>query len=215
VPQSGRFPCKSAVPGSAPALPSMPPNPDVEAALELSDGDQAQAPLAAGVGKNGSRAACSPPGAQPLDSPVHTDPAASQIPVSSAPHGRVKSPLFAMLLAPGWLDARIDRCQVVRSRKRPGLSRSAGSRRRSSLSLPSEPHRLRRRRSRLGRSLSPSGRWANHGVASPQPRRQRSMRAPRAHQRPCRQRAGTPHPGVERGLEPHPDYSGSACLSGS
>ena len=38
---------------------------------------------------------------QPLASPVHTDPAASQIPESSAPHGRVKVPLFAILLAPG------------------------------------------------------------------------------------------------------------------
>jgi hypothetical protein len=111
-------------------------------------------------------------------------------------------PLFAMLLAPGWPDARIDRCQVVRSRKRPGLSRSAGSRRRSSLSLPSEPHRLRRRRSRLGRTLSPSGRWTNHGVASPQPRRHRSIASPARNSTPCRQRAGTPRPGVERGLEP-------------
>jgi hypothetical protein len=38
----------------------------------------------------------------------------------SAPRERVKSPLFAILLATGWLYARIDRCQVVRSRKRPG-----------------------------------------------------------------------------------------------
>jgi len=37
-----------------------------------------------------------------------------------APRARVKSPLFAILLATGWLYARIDRCQVVRSRKRPG-----------------------------------------------------------------------------------------------
>jgi hypothetical protein len=81
--------------------------------------------------------------------------------VASAPRGRVKSSLLAILLAPGWRYARIDRCQVVTFEEASGAkSDRRESRRRSSPSLPREPHRL------LPQEVAPS-RPAKRKRASP------------------------------------------------
>ena len=69
------------------------------AVVVTSDGDRAQTPLPLESERAGAERPVLPM-PQPLGSPVHTDPAASQIPASSAPRGRVKSPLFAISSAP-------------------------------------------------------------------------------------------------------------------